>query len=403
MVKRSKLLAILIAGVITTTAFVCCGSKGGDSGNATSEAKKSLTVWSHFTTNEVQEFEKVAKAWGEANNVDVTVVEDQGEYQEMMQAAQSNNGPDIMLGVPHDNLGTFQKAGVAAEVPSGMVSADKYTSQAVVDSVTVGGKIYAVPFAQETTSMFYNKDLVKEVPKTMEELVTMAKEVGFAYNINDLYFSYAFIAANGGYAYKNNNGTLDPTDIGFGNDGAVKGLQFISDLVNKDKLMAADITGDIAKGEFTSGKAGFYFSGPWDVSAAKEAGLNFGVITMPTLNGKAPQTFLGVQTAIVNENSKNKDIAWKLMEEFVNKGQDIVYKNGARIPVAKDYAVSDEYTKVFMEQAKVAYPMPNINEIQAMWEPAANNLKLLTSGQIDAKTAGKNMVDQITEGIKQIK
>ena len=389
MVKRSKLLAILIAGVITTTAFVGCGSKGGD-GNAASEEKKTLTVWSHFTTNEVQEFDKVAKAWGEENNVEVTVVEDQGEYQEMMQAAQSNNGPDIMLGVPHDNLGTFQKAGVAAEVPSGMVSADKYTSQAVVDAVTIGGKIYAVPFAQETTSMFYNKDLVKEVPKTMEELVEMAKEVGFVYNINDFYFSYAFLAANGGYVFKNNNGTLDPNDIGLGNEGAIKGLQFISDLVNKDKLMAADITGDIAKGEFTSGRA-------------KEAGLNFGVMTMPTLGGKNPQTFLGVQTSIVNENSKNKDLAWELMKEFVDKGQDIVYKNGARIPVAKDYVVEDEYTKVFMEQAKVAYPMPNINEVQAIWTPAKNNLQLLTSGQIDAATAGKNMLEQTAEGIKQIK
>ena len=56
-----------------------------------------------------------------------------------------------------------------------------------------------------------------------------------------------------------------------------------------------------------------------------------------------------------------------------------------------------------MEQAKVAMPMPNIVEVQAMWEPAANNLKLLTSGQIDAKTAGENIVNQVKEGIKQIK
>ena len=124
---------------------------------------------------------------------------------------------------------------------------------------------------------------------------------------------------------------------------------------------------------------------------------------MPTLNGKAPQTFLGVQTSFVNENSKNKDTAWKLMEEFVNKGQDIVYKTGSSIPVAKDYVIDDEYTKAFMEQAKVAMPMPNIVEVQAMWEPAANNLKLLTSGQIDAKTAGENIVNQVKEGIKQIK
>lgn len=402
MVKRSKLLAVLIAGLITTTAFVGCGSKT-DGGTSDSGDKKTLTVWSHFTTNEVQEFEKVAKAWGEENNVEVSVVEDQGEWQAMIQAAQSDNGPDIMLGIPHDNLGTFQKAGVTSEVPNGIVSSDKYTSDTLVDAVTLDGKVYAVPFAQETTAMFYNKDLVKEVPKTMEDLVEQAKEVGFVYNINDFFFSYAFLSANGGYVYKDNNGTLDPTDIGLGNEGAVKGLQFISDLVNKDKLMAADITGDIAKGEFTSGKAGFYFSGPWDVGSAEEAGLNFGVIPMPTLGGKDTSTFLGVQTGIVNENSKNKDLAWKLMEEFINKGQDIVYKTGNRIPVAKDYTIENEYTKAFVEQAKVATPMPNIVEVQAMWTPANNNLKLLTSGQTDAATTGKNIVDQVTEGIKQIK
>jgi arabinogalactan oligomer / maltooligosaccharide transport system substrate-binding protein len=402
MVKRSKLLAVLIAGVIATTSLVGCGGKSGTTGNKDGE-KKTLTVWSHFTANEVKEFEKVAKSWGEENNVEVNVVEDQGKFQEMIQACQSDNGPDLILGVPHDNLGTFQKAGVTAEVPAGMVSADKYTSQGIVDAITIGGKQYAIPFAQETTAMFYNKDKVKEVPKTMEDLVAMAKETGFEYDVNNFFFSYAFLSAGGGYVYKNNNGTLDPSDIGLGNEGSVAGLQFISDLVNKNKLMAADITGDIAKGDFTSGKAGFYFSGPWDVAGAKEAGLNFGVIPMPTLNGKVPQTFLGVQTAFVNENSKNKDIAWKLMEEFVNKGQDIVYKTGSRIPVAKGYTVDDEYTKAFMEQAKVAMPMPNIVEVQAMWEPAGNNLKLLTSGQIDAKTAGKNIVDQVKEGIKQIK
>ncbi len=402
MVKRSKLLAVLIAGIITTTAFVGCGSKTNE-GTTDSGEKKTLTVWSKFSTSEVQEFEKVAKAWGEENNVEVNVVEDQGEWQAMIQAAQSDNGPDVILGVPHDNLGTFQKAGVTAEVPAGLVSADKYTSEAIVNAVTLDGKVYAVPFAQETTAMFYNKDLVKEVPKTMEDLVAQAKESGFVYNINDFYFSYAFLSANGGYVFKNNNGTLDPADIGLGNDGAVKGLQFITDLVNKDKLMAADITGDIAKAEFTSGKAGFYFSGPWDVGSAQEAGLNFGVIPMPTLGGNAPSTFLGVQTGIVNENSKNKDLAWKLMEEFNNKGQDIIYKNGNRIPVAKDYTIDSEYTKAFVEQAKVATPMPNIVEVQAMWTPAANNLKLLTAGEIDAATAGKNLVEQIKEGIKQIK
>ena len=66
----------------------------------------------------------------------------------------------------------------------------KYTSKGVLDAVTIGGKQYAVPYAQETVSLYYNKDKVKEVPKTMEELVTKAKEVGFEYNVNAVLLQY---------------------------------------------------------------------------------------------------------------------------------------------------------------------------------------------------------------------
>ena len=89
-----------------------------------------------------------------------------------------------MVGIANDNLGTFQKAGLLAEVPSGVIDESKYTSKEVINAVTIGGKQYAVPYAQETVSLFINKDKVKEVPKTMEELVTKAKEVGFEYNVN---------------------------------------------------------------------------------------------------------------------------------------------------------------------------------------------------------------------------
>lgn len=400
MVKRTKLLAVLMAGLIATTSLVGCGGKTGDEGKTPAGEKQKLTVWSHFTTAEVNGFAEVAKAWGAENNVDVEVVEDQGEFQEMIQAAQSDNGPDIILGVPHDNLGTFQKAGITAEVPAGLVKADNYTSKAIVDAITVGGKQYAVPFAQETTALFVNKDKVKEVPKTMEELVTMAKEVGFGYDVKNFYFSYAFLSANGGYIFKNNNGTLDPKDIGLGNDGSVKGLQFLNDLVNTHKLMSSDITGDIAKGDFMAGNTGFYISGPWDVGAAQEAKVNFEVVALPTLDGKAPQPFLGVQAGFVNENSKSKDLAWKLMEEFMNKGQDVVYKDGNRIPVSKDYAVDNEFTKAFMKQAENAFPMPNIPEVQDMWEPAGNNITLLVTGEADAKTTGANIVQQMNERIE---
>jgi len=375
------------------------GSKDGD---------KTITVWSHLNPQEVPEVQKVAEKWGKEKNVTVKVVEDKSEMQSYVQAANSSKGPDIMFGLANDNLGTFQKAGLIAEVPKGIIDESKYTSKQVIDAVTIGGKQYAVPLAQETVSLFYNKDKVKEVPKTMEDLVAKAKEVGFEYDVNNFYISYGLISAQGGYVFKNNSGTLDPKDVGLGNDGAVKGYQFIQDLVIKNKFMAPDINGDIAKGDFQSGKSAFYISGPWDVAGFKEAGLNFAVVPMPTLGGKPVTTFLGVQTAFVSEKSANKDLAWDLMKYLTENCNDLLIEKGNRIPATKAGVSSDLFKKsesmvAFSEQTKNSTPMPNIPEVQAMWTPGADGLKALTSGTMEPKAVADQIVKQVAEGISQQK
>lgn len=403
MVRKNKVLALMMAATLVAGTFVGCGG-ATDKG---AKDSKQLTVWSHLNTQEVAELTKVAEQWGKDKGVTVKVVEDKSDFQSFAQAAQSSKGPDIMFGLAHDNLGTFQKAGLLAEVPSAFIDESKYTSKQVIEAVTIGGKQYAVPIAQESIALFYNKDKVKEVPKTMEELVTKAKEVGFEYDVNNFYCSYGFISAQGGYVYKDNNGTLDPNDIGLGNEGAIKGYQFIQDLVVKNEFMAPDITGDIAKGDFQSGKSGFYISGPWDVAGFKEAGLNFAVAPIPTLGGKPVSTFVGVQAAFVSEKSANKDLAWELMKYLSENCNDFVIDKGNRIPVTKAGVESEmfknkENMDAFAAQAKNATPMPNIPEIMAMWGPAGNGLKQLTTGT-DPKEVGEQIVNQIKEGISQQK
>ncbi|WP_072896564.1 extracellular solute-binding protein [Clostridium fallax] len=403
MSKRTKLFAMVMASTFMVGALYGCGS----SDKKATEDKK-LLVWSHLTQQEVDKIKPLAEKWGKENNVDVELVIDKGEMQAYIQAANSSKGPDVMFGMPHDNLGTYEKAGLLAEVPSGTINKDDYVSNQVVDSVTIGEKQYAVPLAQETTALFYNKEKVKEVPKTMENLIEEAKNVGFKYDINNFYNSFSFIAADGGYVYKNNNGTLDPNDIGLNNEGAIKGFQFIQDLVTKYKFMPADINGDLAKGEFSSGKDGFYISGPWDISTFKETGIDFGVSPLPKMNGKETPSFMGVQTAFVSSKSKKQDLGWKFIKDMAKESSDVLINVGSRIPVLKSALESDAYKEnpymqAFVEQAKHAIPMPNIPEVQAMWQPAADNLKLLTSGQIDAKQCADNIVEQIKQGIAQQK
>jgi len=408
MVKKKKVISLIMTTALLMGTLAGCGGATKETSSGSAGGDKTITVWSHLNTQEVEELNKIAEKWGKEKSVTVKVLEDKSDMQSYAQAANSAKGPDIMFGLANDNLGTFQKAGLLSEVPSGVIDESKYTSKQVIDAVTLGGKQYAVPIAQETVSLFYNKDKVKDVPKTMEELVTKAKEVGFEYDVNNFYTSYGLISAQGGYVYKNNGGTLDPKDIGLGNEGAIKGYQFIQDLVVKDKFMAPDINGDIAKGDFQSGKAAFYISGPWDIAGFKEAGVNFDVVPMPTLGGKPVTTFLGVQTAFVSEKSANKDLAWDLVKYLTENSTDLLIEKGNRIPATKAGVDGDLFKKsanmvAFSEQAKNATPMPNIPEVQAMWTPGADGLKALTSGTMDPKAVGDQIVTQVKEGIAQQK
>ncbi|MGL4911016.1 MAG: maltose ABC transporter substrate-binding protein [Romboutsia sp.] len=278
----------------------------------------------------------------------------------------------------------------------------------LVDSVTLQGKQYGLPIAQETTALFYNKDLVKEVPKTIEEVVKIGKDKGFLFDVANFYPAYGFIAANGGYVYKNNDGTLDPTDIGLNNEGAIKGYQFLQDVVVKDKLVSVDMTGDLASGEFTAGNTAFYISGPWEVQPFKESGINFGVAPIPTFNGNPVKSFIGVQTAFVSSKSKNQELAWDLTKYLAENTSDILLETGNRIPVLKSVTESEEFAKndfmlQFAKQAENGEPMPNIPEVQAMWGPAGENIRLLMTEQLTPQECAKMTVDQIKEGISQQK
>ncbi|MDO4534681.1 MAG: maltose ABC transporter substrate-binding protein, partial [Clostridium perfringens] len=369
---------------------------------------KELTIWSHLKPGEIKAVEELANKWGEENGYNVKVVDDQGEPQDYIQAANSSKGPDVYFGMAHDNLGTLQKAGLLAEVPEEIIEEEALASEQIVDAITIEGTQYAVPIAQETTALFYNKDLVSEVPETMEELVEIAEEKGFKYAIGDFYRSYGFIAANGGYVFKDNDGTLDSTDIGLNNEGAVKGYEFLEDLVVNKKLMASDINGDAAIGEFTSGNSAFFISGPWDIASFEEQGLNFDVAKIPTLNGNEVTPFMGVQAAFVSSKSDTQEDAWELVKYLAENSGDIVLEEGNRIPVYTDSFETEafknnKYMEAFVEQAKVADPMPNIPEVQAMWKPGETNILLMIQGQQTAKEAADKTVEQIKEGIAQQK
>lgn len=391
--RKLRVMASLVTIIMGTGMLFGCGKDGASSDSKVTESKE-IVVWSNLMDNEVAAVDEIAQRWAQEHNKKVKVVKDDSGYQEFLTAANSTKGPDMLFGLAHNNLGTFQKAGLLEEVPSDFVNRDNYVGNNIWDAVSYDGKAYAVPIAMETYALFYNKDNVKSVPTSMEELIKQAKvhgPSGFQFPINDFYYTAAFMQTYGGYVFGGDNGDLDVNDLGFDNEGAIKAYQFLQDLVQKDKFMPADITGDIANSSFKSGDAIFYIGGPWDVSGFEEAGVNFGVTAIPTINGQNIKSFMGVQAAFVSSKSTAKDDAWDLMKYLIENSGETLYEVGNRVPVLKselekDAVKNDEYTQGFISQTTYAVPMPNLAETQSIWE-AVKNIQRILGGEAPATVA----------------
>ncbi len=380
----------------------------------TASASSTLVVWSYLTQPEVTVLQNAANAWGKATGNTVKVVLSTSSFQAFATAAHSGQGPDMVFGIPDDNLGPFWAAQLLAKVPAGTINTKNY-GQAALNATRFSGVQYGVPIDLETYALFYNKALVKTPPTTFAQLFQDAKALdakakysGFEYDVNNFYYSYAFLSGFGGYVFGGKNGNLNASDIGLGNAGAVQGFAFIRSFITQG-FMPPDITGSIADANFAHGKLGFIIDGPWDISTYQKAGVKFGIVPLPTLpNGKHPGSFFGTQAAFVSStvSPAQQALAWDLMKFLVQDTTKSLLKAGNRIPAlapAQSAALKeDPLLQAFIDQSKWAQPMPNIPQMSAVWTPGANALTLVTKGAETPAQAGKNLVTQVKAGVAQM-
>lgn len=397
MKKSMKVLACLISTVMLGTMVTGCAKK---------DDPNEITVWSHYQGEDFKIVQELANDWAKETNHKVKVVEDKGGFDSLVTASKGKKAPDAILGVPNDHLGAFVKGGLVDEVPSGTMDESNYID-ASLEASAVDGKRYGVPLTLETYVLFYNKDLVKTVPKTWDEMIEQAKTVGFNYELNNLYFSLALIQGNGGYVFKSKDGKIDTNDIGLNTPEGVKGFEMINSLATSG-MISPSVTGDIAKGNFQNGKVGFYISGPWDVGAFKAANVNFGVAPFPAINGKPTPTVAGVKLAVLPSASSKKELAHDFMSYIAKEAPYKLFKQTAAIPVLKseqekDEIKNDPITNVFAEQSKHAIPMSCAPEFGQVWEPAKNNITAMITGEQTPKDAADNTVKQMKEKIAAMK
>ena len=416
--KFMKSAAVLGTVTLASLLLVACGSKTADkpADTGSSEAKE-ITL---YVEDQYKAYaETVAKAYKEQSGTTVNIKsgDQMGGLDKLSLDTQSGQAADVMM-APYDRVGSLGTDGQLSEVKlSDGAKTDDKTKSLVT---AADGKVYGAPAVIESLVMYYNKDLVKEAPKTFADLENLAKDSKYAFAGEDgktsafladwtnFYFAYGLLAGNGGYVFGQNG--KDAKDIGLANDGAIKGVEYAKTWYEKwpKGMQDTEGAGNLIQTQFQEGKTAAIIDGPWKAKAFKDAKVNYGVATIPTLpNGKDYAAFGGGKAWIIPSSTKNLEGAQKFVDFLVStEQQKAFYDKTNEIPAnteARSYAEgkNDELTTAVIKQFKNAQPMPNISQMSAVWDPAKTMLFEAVSGKKDAKTAANDAVTLIKETIKQ--
>lgn len=182
-------------------------------------------------------------------------------------------------------------------------------SQTVVDSVSIDGSVYGVPFTTNTWFMYYDTSVFSS--EDVKSLDTMLEKGKVAFPLSNSWYNSSFFLANGLTMF-GEDGTDNEAGIQYGGEAGLDVVNYLVDLVANQNF-ANDADGSGIAG-MRNGTYGAFFSGSWDAASVKEIlGDNLGAAQLPTItiNGEAKQlkSFAGSKAIGVNPNSEYPEVA----------------------------------------------------------------------------------------------
>jgi maltose/maltodextrin transport system substrate-binding protein len=343
---------------------------------------------------------EVGKKFEKDLGVPVKVEAPDGLTDKFQAAAQGGKGPDIVFWA-HDRLGEWADAGLLKPLEL----KDDFKANYIPmtwDAVTHNKQIWGYPIALEAVSLIYNKKFVSTSPPAqLSEVPVFAKElrathpnvIAIMWDYNTPYFSWPFLASGGGYPFKKIDGGYDVNNIGINNDGAVKGLQAIVELINAG-VMPKGASYSVMDQKMNSGELAMMVSGPWAWSNLQKGGIDFDVAPLPGVEGNPGRPFVGVLTALINRSTPNSDLATQFIEKYVATS-DGLRTIDADVPIgvpalkalSEEMAAKNPLIKTTYENAKNGDVMPNIPQMGKFWSSMATAFQIATNGQASPRAA----------------
>ncbi len=410
--RLGTVVSLLLVVALISVVFAGCGTK--EPAQKPEQAEPiTITIWHAWSGSELDVLKDAISKYTE-KYPNVTINQLQVPFDQLKNkfqtAAASGEGPDILVG-PADWIGDFTKANLISPIDS-YVDSDflSHYVKGAIGQVRLNGKLMAMPESTECVALVYNKNLIKEVPKTTDDMIKLADSLhkgdtyGLVYNTG-FYFTAGYFFANGMKLFDDNYNPI----VNQG-DGGVKTLEFLKKLADDPDIIAANDYGK-ADSMFKEGKAAMIINGPWALGDYVKAlgDGNVGVAPMPvsSVSGQPFAPFVNTKDFMINANSDDahKKAAMDFVKFLTSKDMEQEFFEKAKhIPSNTDVDTSsDPIINGFITQMKTGVSMPIVPEMGAVWDPMQNAIDSVLAGKATPQDAINAAEEAITKKISSMK
>lgn len=332
-----------------------------------------LTIWADDTR--FVQVRSLADDFTASTGVAVNVVQksESDMDTEFTTQVPTGNGPDLIV-MAHDKLGALVANGVVAPVDLGEDSST--FSDVAVKAVTYNDQTYGVPYSVESVALVRNNALTQDAPTTYDDMIASGKVSGAEYPFiiqmgdkGDPYHFYGFQTSFGAPVFNTNADGEYTSELAMGGSG---GTDFASWLKAQGDagVISSSITSDIAKQTFLDGKAAYTVTGPWNVAAFRDAGMDVSVLPVPSAGSQPAQPFVGVQMFYQSAKSAHP-VAARLFFNYLAtpEAQEKMQKLGGRASAMPSVAAKsdDQDIKDFANVAESGALAPAIPAMGSVW------------------------------------
>lgn len=348
--KKSILSLFLSIALVFALAACGSGNKDGAShsnpGNSAetnqpdkqaSGEKTKISYWTN-DRHDADYIKEVIDRFNQTNtdNIEVELVVKTEEYDQAIDIAfVGAQAPDVFR-AKENTIQTFYKKGYLEPLDAYLTDEMKSKFPQIENFNTFDGKIYSLPNFGVTMRLVYNVDLFEKAgitapPTTLDEMVAAAKKIteagkadgayGFALNFKNPGSAFgrsarviAEMSGYGGFGYDFKTGKFDWSHF-------KEIIQAFKQMKDDGSMLPGVESLDIdpLRAQFAEGKIGMYLSYSSEPGVYKNqfpAKIRWSSALAPTIDGNinGASGFLGGQWLVMNNQSNNKEAAWKFMQ-----------------------------------------------------------------------------------------